>query len=62
MENLHRIVAVLILIFGPIVAVLLYPFVNLQVEYYAIVVMFVILIFSIWAWKEYPPFTYIPGS
>jgi hypothetical protein len=62
MENPNRIVAVLILIFGPIVAVLLYPFVDLRVEYYAIVTMLVILLFSIWSWKECPPFPYIPSS
>jgi hypothetical protein len=62
MENQHKIVAVLILILGPIVAVLLYPFVELRVEYYAIVTILVILLFSVWAWKEYPPFPYIPSN
>ena len=62
MENQHKIVAVLILIFGPILAVLLYPFVDVRMEYYAAVAIGLILLFAVWAWKEYPPFAYIPGS
>lgn len=62
MEDQHKLVAVLILIFGPILAVLLYPIIDVRVEYYAAVAIRLILLFAFWAWKEYPPFPYISGS
>ncbi|MHA2379651.1 MAG: hypothetical protein ACXADO_07245 [Candidatus Thorarchaeota archaeon] len=61
----HRIVAVLILIFGPISAALLWPYVAIietaRVEFYVIAAGGLILLFVVWAWKEYPPFPYYPA-
>jgi len=58
----HKIVAVLILIFGPVAAASLWPFVamieNAWFEGYVIAVAGLIILFAVWAWKEYPPFPY----
>jgi len=58
----HKIVAVLILVIGPILAVLLWPFAatieNAWFEGYVVAAAGLIILFAVWAWKEYPPFPY----
>ena len=60
--NRHKIVAVLILIFGPVVAVLLWPFVakieDAWLEGYIVAAAGLVILFAVWAWNEYPPFPY----
>ncbi|MHA2379658.1 MAG: hypothetical protein ACXADO_04695 [Candidatus Thorarchaeota archaeon] len=61
----HRIVAVLILVVGPILAALLWPLAstveNAWFEGYVIASACLVILFAVWAWKKYPPFPYIAG-
>ncbi|MFX1415448.1 MAG: hypothetical protein ACFFC0_01500 [Promethearchaeota archaeon] len=61
----HKIVAILILVFGPILAALLWPFVatieNVYLSGYIVAAAGLIFLLAVWAWKEYPPFPYVAG-